>query len=280
VECVISTVAPFTAHGFPVAQAAAELGCGYVDSTGEGGFARRLATELDARARESGATLCPGTGASAFLGDIAIQSLLRRYPEARTGGVLYDIRNYTASFGTLLSYFTSILPGGGPALRGADVSFLPFGAYAGAVAGLQGFHGVLIDPAVVARYWTPPRFDALFKGSATARPLIRAIMAVVASAPVRTMLLKLPLARMAAFNPSVDAKASVTVHAEVIEANGASHRMCLQGESIYNLTARVLVGSVQAMLRLRARPPGVRAASELFESLAQAIELTGLRLLS
>jgi hypothetical protein len=280
VECVISTVAPFTLHGFPVARAAADLGIGYVDSTGEGSFTKRLADELDAPARSTGATLCPGTGASAFLGDIAIQTLLKRHPGARSGGVLYDIRNYTASFGTLLSYLTSILPAGGPALRAGTLIFLPFGAYAGAVAGIQGFHGLLMDPAVIARYWRPPRFDALFKGSPAARPLARAVMGLVATAPVRWLLLKLPLERMAAFNSLADAKASVTVHAEVVDDADHSHQISLRGESIYDLTARVLVSSAQAMLSLPDRPRGVRAASELFQSLDQAIELTGVRQLS
>src|SRR3546814_12169642 len=80
--------------------------------SGEAVFVRKIIDELDEIALRSGATLCPGNGASAFLGDVAIHSIVD-VAQDRVGAVMYDIRGYTPSWGSLTSYMSSILPGGG-----------------------------------------------------------------------------------------------------------------------------------------------------------------------
>lgn len=52
-DVLITTVGPFERYGFPVAQAAADAGAHYLDSTGEVGFVRALHARHHQRARET-----------------------------------------------------------------------------------------------------------------------------------------------------------------------------------------------------------------------------------
>ncbi|MFF8883784.1 saccharopine dehydrogenase family protein [Streptomyces flaveolus] len=61
-DVLITTVGPFERFGFPVAQAAAEAGAHYIDSTGEVGFVRALHARHHQRARETGAVMLPAFG--------------------------------------------------------------------------------------------------------------------------------------------------------------------------------------------------------------------------
>ncbi|MFG3312865.1 saccharopine dehydrogenase NADP-binding domain-containing protein [Streptomyces albidoflavus] len=61
-DVLITTVGPFERYGFPVAQAAADAGAHYLDSTGEVGFVRALHARHHQRAREVGAVMLPAFG--------------------------------------------------------------------------------------------------------------------------------------------------------------------------------------------------------------------------
>ncbi|GFH67129.1 MULTISPECIES: saccharopine dehydrogenase family protein [Streptomyces] len=61
-DVLVTTVGPFERFGHPVAQAAAEAGAHYVDSTGEVGFVRALRARHHERARERGAVMLPAFG--------------------------------------------------------------------------------------------------------------------------------------------------------------------------------------------------------------------------
>ncbi|WP_078306954.1 MULTISPECIES: saccharopine dehydrogenase NADP-binding domain-containing protein [unclassified Mycobacterium] len=61
-DVLISTVGPFERYGYAVAEAAAEVGAHYLDSSGEVGFALTLRQRLDARARANGSVMVPGFG--------------------------------------------------------------------------------------------------------------------------------------------------------------------------------------------------------------------------
>src|SRR3546814_20733613 len=50
IEIVISTVAPFCQNGFAIARAAAELGLGYTDPSGEAAVVRKINDEQIGRA--------------------------------------------------------------------------------------------------------------------------------------------------------------------------------------------------------------------------------------
>lgn len=276
VAAVISTVAPYAEHGFPVAQAAAELGIGYTDSTGEGGFMMRLVAELDELAIKTGASLCTGNGTVAFIGDIAMQWLTDRSPQS-SGKVLYDISGLNPTFGTLKSYITSIVPAGGPLVVGGRVEYRPLGAFSSRACGLPGVHSVVPDPLVISRYWPAKRLEGLFLMPAWQRPLIQAASSAMSSRPIRALLMRLPLERMAPYRADRDEQARITVHCEVITARGEVRTKSLTGTSIYRLAGVGLVSTVQAMIQNKARPTGVRAASEMFPSLAVALQLSGIR---
>ncbi|GGN94083.1 hypothetical protein GCM10011579_093240 [Streptomyces albiflavescens] len=61
-DVLVTTVGPFERYGHPVAQAAADAGAHYIDSTGEVGFVRALRDGCHARARETGSVLLPAFG--------------------------------------------------------------------------------------------------------------------------------------------------------------------------------------------------------------------------
>ncbi|MFE2302721.1 saccharopine dehydrogenase family protein [Streptomyces sp. NPDC059445] len=61
-DVLITTVGPFGRFGFPVAQAAADAGAHYIDSTGEVGFVRALHDRHHRRARDTGAVMLPAFG--------------------------------------------------------------------------------------------------------------------------------------------------------------------------------------------------------------------------
>jgi hypothetical protein len=275
ISVVISTVAPFSDNGFPVARVAAELGLGYTDSTGEGPFMQRLIDELDPVAVTSGATLCTGNGAAAFVGDTAMRWITDRRADS-SGALLYEIRDYRPSYGTTQSYLKHIMPGGGALVRDGTVRFAPFAAFSGRVAGLSGIHSVVPDPLVISRYWPARRLDGLFRAPAYLRPVVAAATSLMLWQPMRDLLLKLPLERWLAYDPAADLRSTVTVIAECRSAEGAVRRRRLRGRAIYPLTGQVLAATAQAMLQSPRRPAGVRAASEMFASFEQALEWSGL----
>jgi hypothetical protein len=276
IDAVISTVAPFSENGFAVAEAATELGIAYTDCTGEAGFMMRLVHELDARALETGATLCSGNGVAGFLGDIGIQWLTDRDP-ASSGAVIYEMQDYRPTWGTTRSYLENILPEGGPVIRDGQVHLEPLGAFSMTVAGHHAIHGILPDAIVVSRYWPAHRFDGVFPFSAWGGNLVRAASSAMARRSVRELVMRLPLERLTAYRPARDRMSSVTVTAEVRLASGELRRRSLSGNAIYPLTGAILAATVQAMFRREKRPAGVRAASEMFASFEEAVYLSGVR---
>ncbi|MER6056241.1 MULTISPECIES: saccharopine dehydrogenase NADP-binding domain-containing protein [Streptomyces] len=76
-DVLITTVGPFERYGFPVAQAAADAGAHYLDSTGEVGFVRALHARHHQRAREVGAVMLPAFGYDCVPGVLAAALALR-----------------------------------------------------------------------------------------------------------------------------------------------------------------------------------------------------------
>jgi len=77
-DVVIATVGPFTRYGWPAAQACAESGATYLDSTGEPPFIKRTLDELGPVATERGAVLAPAFGYDFVPGQLAAVHALRR----------------------------------------------------------------------------------------------------------------------------------------------------------------------------------------------------------
>lgn len=70
-DVLVTTVGPFTRFGAPAVEAAIDCGCGYVDSTGEPPFIRRVFTEWGPRAAASGARLLTAFGYDYVPGNLA-----------------------------------------------------------------------------------------------------------------------------------------------------------------------------------------------------------------
>lgn len=81
-DVVIATVGPFGRHGWTAAQACAEAGGAYLDSTGEPPFIRRVADELGPVASDRGAVLAPAFGYDFVPGQLAAVHALRAAPSA------------------------------------------------------------------------------------------------------------------------------------------------------------------------------------------------------
>ncbi|MFJ6248476.1 MULTISPECIES: saccharopine dehydrogenase NADP-binding domain-containing protein [unclassified Streptomyces] len=89
-DVLITTVGPFERFGLPVAQAAADAGAHYLDSSGEVGFVRTLHARHHRRARETGAVMLPAFGYDYVPGLLAAALALREAgPAARAVGVGY-----------------------------------------------------------------------------------------------------------------------------------------------------------------------------------------------
>jgi Saccharopine dehydrogenase NADP binding domain len=274
-EAVISTIMPFSVNGLQIARAAAEMGLGYTDPSGETGFVREVIDSFDLVAQKTGASLCPGNGAAAFLGDIALRWILEPTKHS-VGGVLYDIREYQPSFGSFKSYIAVILPGGGARIRKGQIETRPFAFCAGSVQGIAGYHSVVPDALVVSRYWNAKEFDALGKSGSLPRPLVRGLASCVSNTMLSKLLLMLPFDRWLAYDPAADAKSSITAHVQCGVGDGTFRRRTVRGRGIYPLTGRILAATANAMVNRGMRPTGVRAASEMFTSFEEALTQTGL----
>ncbi|GGQ59009.1 saccharopine dehydrogenase family protein [Streptomyces flaveolus] len=89
-DVLITTVGPFERFGFPVAQAAADAGAHYLDSTGEVGFVRALHARHHQRARETGAVMLPAFGYDYVPGILAAALAVRKAgPTARAVDIGY-----------------------------------------------------------------------------------------------------------------------------------------------------------------------------------------------
>ncbi|MET7653681.1 MULTISPECIES: saccharopine dehydrogenase NADP-binding domain-containing protein [unclassified Streptomyces] len=80
-DVVVSTIGPFMRLGMATVTAAAQAGAHYLDSTGEGTFARRVLHELDSVAADRGATLVPAFGYDYVPGNLAGALVLTRAGE-------------------------------------------------------------------------------------------------------------------------------------------------------------------------------------------------------
>ncbi|MFJ9707182.1 saccharopine dehydrogenase family protein [Streptomyces sp. NPDC101234] len=81
-DVLITTAGPFERLGLPVAQAAADVGAHYIDSTGEVGFVRALQDRCHDRARETGPVMLPAFGYDYVPGVLAARLAVRQGGDA------------------------------------------------------------------------------------------------------------------------------------------------------------------------------------------------------
>lgn len=77
-DVLISTVGPFTQHGDAAIRAAADAGCGYLDSSWEPPFVRRVFSRYGPVATARGAVLLPAFGCYYVAGSLAATIAVRR----------------------------------------------------------------------------------------------------------------------------------------------------------------------------------------------------------
>jgi short subunit dehydrogenase-like uncharacterized protein len=112
---VIACAGPFTLHGEPVIEAAAEVGTHYLDTTGEQPFIRDAFERWDAAARTSGAALVSGMGFDYAPGDMLAGLTAEPFERVDELTVAYSIRGFGATRGTALSALEMI--------KGGDVEY-------------------------------------------------------------------------------------------------------------------------------------------------------------
>jgi short subunit dehydrogenase-like uncharacterized protein len=77
-DVLVTTVGPFAQWGRPALEAAIDAGAHYVDSTGEGGFRRRVFEEYDGPARDAGSAVLTAFGYDYVPGNLAAAMALER----------------------------------------------------------------------------------------------------------------------------------------------------------------------------------------------------------
>jgi short subunit dehydrogenase-like uncharacterized protein len=89
-DVLVTTVGPFARWGRPALEAAIAAGAHYVDSTGEGGFLRRVFEEFDRPARDAGSAVLSAFGYDYVPGNLAAALALDR-AQARGEPLAVDV---------------------------------------------------------------------------------------------------------------------------------------------------------------------------------------------
>ena len=280
-DVVIATVGPFTRHGWPAAQVCAEVGAGYLDSTGEPPFIRDVLGRLAPLAAGSGAVLAPAFGYDFVPGQLAAVHALRQAPEATAVRVGYFTAGSGAgrltSGGTAAS-IASVVAEPAYAWRGgrlvserAAARVRRFPASGGSLAGISiGGSEHLFLPHTFPQLrdvdlylgWAGRRSRLVQVGSAVTSPLtgLRGASGVLDRVTSR-------LVRGSTGGPSaVDrAKVLTRVIAHAVAGDGAVLARCeLRGPNPYDLTASLLQLTARRMRDGQVKPPaGVLGPAEL-----------------
>jgi short subunit dehydrogenase-like uncharacterized protein len=110
---VIGCAGPFTLHGAPLIEAAAETGTHYLDTTGEQTFIRAAFERWGATAAGSGAALVSGMGFDYAPGDMLAALTAEGLGSIEEMTLAYSIRGFVSTRGTTLSALEMV--------RGGDV---------------------------------------------------------------------------------------------------------------------------------------------------------------
>ena len=94
-DVLVSTVGPFVEHGEAAVAAAVAAGAGYLDSTGEPGFLRRVFGEFGPGAKRTGAILLPAFGYDYVPGELAASLALAQSVASAGEPARVDIGYFT-----------------------------------------------------------------------------------------------------------------------------------------------------------------------------------------
>jgi short subunit dehydrogenase-like uncharacterized protein len=280
-DVVIATVGPFTRHGWPAAQVCADVGAGYLDSTGEPPFIREVLGRLAPVAAHNGAVLAPAFGYDFVPGQLAAVHALRDAPEATGLRVGYFTAGSSAvrlaSGGTAAS-IASVVGEPAYAWRGgrlvserAAARVRRFPASGGALAGISiGGSEHLFLPHTYPQLrdvdvylgWAGKRSRLVQVGSAVGSPLTRLLGASGVLDRVTSRFV-----RGSTGGPSASDRSQVLtrVIAHAVDDDGAVLARCeLRGPNPYDLTASLLQLTARRMRDGEIKPPaGVLGPAEL-----------------
>ncbi len=273
---VVGCAGPFTLHGTPVIEAAAETGTHYLDTTGEQPFIRDSFDRWGAAAAGSGATLVSGFGFDYVPGDMLAAVTAAGLGPIEELTLAYHVNDLGTTRGTTLSALEMI--------KGGDVEWRD-GAYV--PASLRAGRGRFGFPAPigvqrVGRYpsgeqITVPRHVevASVRTVIDLRGLIGAELGPVA-APLMTAsgyAMRTPLRAAAAKlvarlpeGPSEAAreKAEYTLVCEARTRTGTRTGV-LRGSDVYGITARIIAEGATRMLDPGYDRAGALAPSQAFD---------------
>ncbi|MEU0545419.1 saccharopine dehydrogenase NADP-binding domain-containing protein [Nocardia sp. NPDC005978] len=100
-DVIIHCAGPFAVTGPPVAAAAAESGCHYVDHAVEVHHVHRLFQEYPERAQAAGITMLPSVSFYGGLGDLLAGAVAARVPDIERVTVAYAVHNWMMTHGAV-----------------------------------------------------------------------------------------------------------------------------------------------------------------------------------
>ncbi|MFI6867115.1 saccharopine dehydrogenase NADP-binding domain-containing protein [Nocardia sp. NPDC050406] len=100
-DVIINCAGPFAETGLPVAQAAAEAGCHYVDHSVEVHPVRRIYDTLGEAAQRAGITMIPSLSFYGGLGDLLAGAVARGVPDIDRITVAYAVTNWKMTTGAV-----------------------------------------------------------------------------------------------------------------------------------------------------------------------------------
>lgn len=291
-DVLVTTVGPFSRLGMPAARAAAAAGATYLDSTGEPAFVRRLADELDATARSSGAALAPAFGYDYVPGNLAAEMALREAPEATHVRVGYFVKGRGG-------------PSGGTVASGAGMMLDPSYAWRGgrlvgdrmasrmATFDMDGRPFQAVSLAGSEHLWLPRRHPRLtdvevylgWAGRATRVAMgvslgLRAVTAVPGGRGLAHAVVRRTLhGSTGGPDESARARARTLVVAETATpGRGRLSRVVLEGPNPYDLTGELLAWAATTAGERSVDAPGVVGPTDLygFDELVSACASLGL----
>lgn len=266
---VVSTVAPYTRVGFPIAAAAVDAGLDYTDATGEPVYCLRLLEELDRAARDKGVRLVPAAAMSSIVADLATRMAIARVDLSQARGLTigYTVENWKPSAGSMRSE-VDIMAGGAPAVRGGRLELVRGGSALRTLPIGVGTTMVVPDAFVISRYLDLPEIEAFLvvPKAAVVGNVLQGISRLCAGrfsgAQLRKLANKIP------DKDDGSDPGDYSMHATVWGTFGAV-TTALAGDSVYGSSARACTLVAAAMVAAPGEG-GVRAPSEVVDDVEKA----------